>query len=719
MNEQNLFNDAPILRPEDDRFGIEPFARALSASIRGMNAPVGSTIALNGPWGSGKSSAVNLIRHHLMEDVKAGKIEIIDFKCWWFRGEEALTLAFFQQLHASLQKNLKDKAKDLIPRLGKNLLQAGPVLGSAVNLYTGGLFGNVISGSFDFAKRFFSESEPIEDIFQDLSEALREQHKRFLILIDDIDRLTSNEALLMFRLVKSVGRLPNVIYLLVFDRRMAEKAVNEVYPSEGPHYLEKIIQASFDLPLPARDDLNRAMFAHIETLCGSQKDGKRQVRFMNVYYDAIAPYINTPRDVSRLANAISISWPPVANEVDMADFVALETMRLFEASLHNEIRLSGERLCGTRSSFGSHHDDSDKEMNELLDLVPEPRRPYARLALQRLFPRFEKVTYSDGTVAEWAAHRLVCSDRHFDTYFRMGLGDDTISLREVETLIRHSGDSAYVKSALQKAAYSIRKNGKSKIPLLFDELNVHAFEIEKANFQPLITALFESADDIYRPQDQESGLAIGDTHLRIHWLIRKLTYERCTLEERSTVFMTACRSAQIGWLADFTHSALDDHFPRDGKMPTADEKCLVTKEAIPELKNITLNAILAASADGRLIAHRQLPHILYLWKQLTGEVGGGVLDWTKKQFEDIEATSILAQAFTGETRSHSLGFSGLGDRVVMRTPKASIDGLERIMDVQQFRQRLEDLENNPALSEQQGERISTFLNAWRRREKKA
>ncbi len=29
-------------------------------------------------------------------------------------------------------------------------------------------------------------------------------------------------------------------YLLVFDRRLAEEIVSEHYPSEGPHYLERI-----------------------------------------------------------------------------------------------------------------------------------------------------------------------------------------------------------------------------------------------------------------------------------------------------------------------------------------------------------------------------------------------------------------------------------------------------------------------------------------------
>ncbi|MCD4650817.1 MAG: KAP family NTPase [Candidatus Cloacimonetes bacterium] len=139
MIKANYFNDAPILMPEDDKFGIDRFVQALSRSIRDLDSPIGATIALNGPWGSGKSSALNLIRHHLEPDVENGKIQLIDFRCWCFRGEEALTLAFLQELNTALGKNLSDKAKMLIPQLGKTLLQAGPVVGPAINLATGGI----------------------------------------------------------------------------------------------------------------------------------------------------------------------------------------------------------------------------------------------------------------------------------------------------------------------------------------------------------------------------------------------------------------------------------------------------------------------------------------------------------------------------------------------------------------------------------------------------
>ncbi|MCP5756812.1 KAP family NTPase, partial [Klebsiella pneumoniae] len=86
--------------------------------------------------------------------------------------------------------------------------------------------------------RLFPDEEPLETVFRELSKVLESENRRFLVIIDDMDRLSSEEALAIFRLIKSVGRLPNVMYLVVFDRQLAEQAINEKYPSEGPHFLE-------------------------------------------------------------------------------------------------------------------------------------------------------------------------------------------------------------------------------------------------------------------------------------------------------------------------------------------------------------------------------------------------------------------------------------------------------------------------------------------------
>lgn len=104
----SYFNDSPIETAEDDRYAITSFAEAIAKSILNIKQPIGTTIALIGPWGSGKSSAINLIRAAL-RGANDDKLAITDFKCWWYRGEEALALAFLQNLHALLKSSLGDK----------------------------------------------------------------------------------------------------------------------------------------------------------------------------------------------------------------------------------------------------------------------------------------------------------------------------------------------------------------------------------------------------------------------------------------------------------------------------------------------------------------------------------------------------------------------------------------------------------------------------------
>lgn len=624
-------------------------------------------------------------------------------------------MAFLQELDSSLQKTLGEKAKNLIPKLGKKLLQAGQVIGPAINIKTGGVWGSLASGTMDFAKRFFSDSDPIEKVFKELSDTLENQAKRFLVIIDDIDRLTPHEALAIFRLVKTVGRLPRIMYLLVYDRELAERAVKETYPSEGPHFLEKIIQASFDLPLPARDDLNRAIFLRIETLCGEPKTPDKHLRFMNIFYDAISPYLNTPRDLTRLSNAITVTWPAVAEDVDIADYLAIETMRLFEPSLYGCVRKNKDRLCGTRSASKSQ-EDQQKEMSEYLVDVPQSRREQAKLALIRLFPRLESVGYSESSIQRWEADRLICTTPHFDTYFRMSLGDDTLSMKEINDIIGHAGDEEHVRRIFRTALGSVRKNGKSKVPMLLDELNVHAAGIEKGKFQPFITALFSIADEINRKEDCDGGgFRIGNNS-RIHWLCHKLTWERCSLDERDAIFMAACKTAQLGWLVNFTSSQKATYHPRDSKEPTPLEKCLVKKESLQELRLHTINRISAAAQSGELIFHTELLSILFRWGQLADDDNVQVKEWANSQLTNDESVSQLAEAFTGESWSHSMGMIGLGDRVAMRNPRAQIDGLDRILDIRKFRLRLEEIEEGNTVQDNRKRCIQIFLEAWRARE---
>jgi hypothetical protein len=111
-----------------------------------------------------------------------------------------------------------------------------------------------------------------------------------------------------------------------------------------------------------------------------------------------------------------------------------------------------------------------------------------------------------------------------------------------------------------------------------------------------------------------------------------------------------------------------------------------------------------------------LPFILFQWKDLAGEDGAQVKAWTADQLKTDEGASKLARAFTGESWSHSMGMFSLGDRVATRKTRALIDGLERIMDIGEFRRRLEEIESRSSLEGDPKQSVQTFLEAWRRKE---
>lgn len=112
-------NDLPISAPADDRFGLNPFAEALAKSIAGMDAPAGAVLAVNGEWGSGKSSAINLIKHHLKPAIDKGDLVLVPFNPWWFAGADALTLAFFQELNKAIGPSLPDKLRKSLATMGQ------------------------------------------------------------------------------------------------------------------------------------------------------------------------------------------------------------------------------------------------------------------------------------------------------------------------------------------------------------------------------------------------------------------------------------------------------------------------------------------------------------------------------------------------------------------------------------------------------------------------
>jgi len=91
--------DNPIRKPEDDALGRVKVARSFVEQVLSLDATEGVVVGVLGPWGSGKTSFVNLARTHLEE---LG-VTTLDFNPWMFSGAEQLVESFFLEVSAQLR----------------------------------------------------------------------------------------------------------------------------------------------------------------------------------------------------------------------------------------------------------------------------------------------------------------------------------------------------------------------------------------------------------------------------------------------------------------------------------------------------------------------------------------------------------------------------------------------------------------------------------------
>ena len=712
------FDDKPITLPEEDILGFNPLAEVIAGSISKMEKPEGTVIAVNGPWGSGKSSVVNLVRHHLRNGTENDCLEIVDFKCWWFRGEEALTLAFFHELYSAFSPSLTRRAKKAFSKLGQILSIAGTTL-SAVGSFNAPLadMGKAASG---IGKLFGRQEEPVEKLYKEIFDALQTGSNRYLIIIDDIDRLSPDEAILIFRLVKSVGGLPNVMYLLAYDRQLADKIVAKRYPSEGPHYLEKIVQASFDLPVPSQASLNDEFSRRLNGVIGI-KGFQDETYFQNLYYDLIAPEIKTPRDFVRILNPLKVTWAAIGKEVNPADFLCLETLRIQRPGLYRALKENKDHVTGRHGAmlWGASPSPEQSEQYDAIFLEHEPESDRNRLrnGLMRLFPALKRawrdITYGADSSDVWDKQRRACSPEHFDTYFRFSLSEDVLSTDEIKTLIASAGDVERLRDLFLGAASTRFASGSTKAQLFLEALRVHAEDVPDEHVGNLLKSLYSVADSIVlaESRDVSPSTIFGETLPLLRGLTRQLTMERLTLEGRSSVILDACNDATLTCLAFIAGSVWGEHCSTKKEIPKPPGERLTTQPHAEALKGLALKRIQKAAEDSSLIKCPLLKVILLWWKD--AENGDeAAQSWVNSVIHnDAVAVVRIAEAFT-DVRSDSY----LGDSVAERNYTALKGELRLVADLEAFKARAEQVLGEGGLEAGDREILERFLNAWRAQE---
>jgi hypothetical protein len=393
-----LHTDEPITGSDSspDLLNRTPFARRVAETICTIPCSSGFVISIEGPWGFGKTSVLNLIAAHFGTVTASERPIRCTFNPWMVGNVENLAQSFLIQLASAIGLEIQS---DSGAKAAKEILSYSNVF-SALRLIPGAEpWASIVKSVLDTVGSSVEKISDLKKISADerraaVVSALRGINRRIVVFIDDLDRLPPDEAFEMVRLVKAVGDFPFVVYVLCLDSDYVSTVLGDKGIHKAQTYLDKVIQTRLTLPAISKDDLLRIINDEFDKLpVDARKDHFPGVtaRISTIYLHGLRDLLETPRDVKRLFNRLRFAEPGCRGEVNLADLIALESIALKAPTVYQHIKDSPMAYTGNEGGYEfkkpveivATYSDS---RGVALQPVADHLRPSVRKLLQEIFP---------------------------------------------------------------------------------------------------------------------------------------------------------------------------------------------------------------------------------------------------------------------------------------------------------------------------------------------
>jgi predicted KAP-like P-loop ATPase len=631
-----LSADRPIRTLKEDVLNRGSFCISLANAIQEWKSEHSLVIGLYGTWGSGKSSVKNMVVSLLQESDP--KIPVIEFNPWFWSGEERLVSAFFDEIGAALPSiiqnvdgiELSKKWKAFSARLAMGGTALGHLKTAAE--FTGTpwipIILGALSSSAESSAKLAEQASNAHNVSDDipahvlkiqLSAELKKLQTPIVVVLDDVDRLTTEEIRLLFRIVKANADFPNLVFIMLFDRDVVERSLAGHVGSSGIDYMEKIIQAGFNVPLPAQESIDNVLFDGLNAIIGADPARMKfsPERWQELYRDGLQPFFKTLRDVRRFLSSFAfyagLFFKENALEVNLIDLIGIEVLRVFEPSLHRELAEKSSIVFGDRSFiFGDdrEHRSAQKRSieNWLIGAADEHRLAVKELACC-LFPQINWLLKNHGPglgfEAGWLRELRVCHPQVFDRYFSLLVPEDDVSQAFISKLLAASGNRVNFRELLLGLASA------DKIAAALNRLEVYIEKIEVSNTKEVLHALFEVGEAQPKLRGNPFGGSIDIYACRI---INELLRREQDVSVR-TAFAIACLEETSALWIPCRFVALEE--------PSQDSPCdphrdVFGESGINRAKKCVAKKIREASNVNSIVGER-LSFYLWRWKNWSGD----------------------------------------------------------------------------------------------------
>lgn len=351
-----FFIDAPTA---EDEMAREQYAIQLVSKMQaGINGEGAFTILLNEHFGAGKTSFMLQIE----KKAKEKGVDVCWFKPWLYDSPQTLIDNYMRVLLEVLGDNDAPLRK-MLDRYAKVL--------SPLDRY------KVLS-------YITYDDVSVEKQLSEIKEKLKGKHHPIIMMIDDIDRLQSDELLRLLQLVRNIADFPYVYYIIAGDKEALQNRLIEKKIQEPDEYLKKFF--NFEVCFPADDNqLKKYLEKGIGEVMTRYNLGAKGLLFFIQNLRYVTAIFANIRDVKRYLNILDYTLAnfkahELLDDVYIRDVAGVCMIQCIDSEFYKVLRDHNEYILKyNRMNFELKEEFSEIFMNredkQLIEDMTESSSP--------------------------------------------------------------------------------------------------------------------------------------------------------------------------------------------------------------------------------------------------------------------------------------------------------------------------------------------------------
>lgn len=324
INYSASYSDNSITRKEDDKFGYYEEAELFLDKLEEHRASYQDhalIVGLEGEWGSGKSSFINMVECAISAcNNRCSQFKLVKFSSWNYRNSNQLTIELLSMISEAI--GVKDITK-------------------AIDKYIKVFDGTSFQWLAGLTKVFCGGNKTTQERFADINEKLKNRTQTLIIAVDDIDRLVKEEVLEVLKLVRNTANFSNIVYVVAYDRNYVEGTLKDYGINNSEKYLEKIFNVPFLLPVKGIEQRKELYKDILQKNILFNKTDRTDNGIKN-FVDEFVEYISI-RNLKKLSKQLLINTPFVKEdgltfELDIYDTLILYYLNIKYKKIYEELR---------------------------------------------------------------------------------------------------------------------------------------------------------------------------------------------------------------------------------------------------------------------------------------------------------------------------------------------------------------------------------------------